>query len=718
MAIQRVGWRPYFNQAQIPSTTITSGLILHLDAGNPSSYSGTGTTWNDLSGNSRNATLYNGPAYSILDGGKIAFDGTNDYAQVSNPPSFGSGDFAIEVWFKRKESTLNWDNCYLITKWNSGSLGGTNEWGIGFGGSDDPGNGNKINFSLEAAGGGAYGLISDEILINTWYQAVVVRESGTLKMYINGSLRTTTTPSVATYGSLAGKSINSVGRALRIASHDNSGTTIYANVEVPIVRMYSRSLSALEVQQNYLSNKSRFAMLENPQMQNGLVLNIDPSLYISNSVNLINNSNVGNNIKVWGNETDSTTAPIWNRKWFSFDGVNDYLEVKDAQSYDFGTQSFTAVIWAKPKTYSFGWAAPCIGKWNTGANPGSNEWSLGLGSNYNVLSPALTIESSGTFFSVVSPETLTINNWYQVVGIRDGGSMKIYVNGVLKNTNSPAGFASRSVTKNSPLSIFAGKLYSGSNAIMDMGRAQIYNKALTDAEVLANYNAYKTDFIITNGLQYYIDAWIQSSGSAGGPGNILDISGNGRSGSLTNGAYYNSGTASAGGAFVFDGINDYIQTNYTQNVPAGSSFTIGVWVNGQSFSPSNASVVASNYNGTPTAWNLYINGSGKFMASTRDDSNTITKFLTSTTTVSNSWKYLVYRKNGNVFSLFVNGVQEDTQTITLGPITVNNTMRFGNYIYNDQPLVGKIGETHVYNVALSDADIQHNFTSTRSRYGV
>jgi hypothetical protein len=28
-----------------------SGLVLHLDAGNTSSYSGSGTTWNDLSGN-------------------------------------------------------------------------------------------------------------------------------------------------------------------------------------------------------------------------------------------------------------------------------------------------------------------------------------------------------------------------------------------------------------------------------------------------------------------------------------------------------------------------------------------------------------------------------------------------------------------------------------------------------------------------------------------
>jgi hypothetical protein len=36
---------------------ITNGLVLNLDAGNPASYSGSGTTWTDLSGNGNNGTL-------------------------------------------------------------------------------------------------------------------------------------------------------------------------------------------------------------------------------------------------------------------------------------------------------------------------------------------------------------------------------------------------------------------------------------------------------------------------------------------------------------------------------------------------------------------------------------------------------------------------------------------------------------------------------------
>ena len=62
---------------------VTDGLVLALDAGRTLSYSGSGTTWTDLSGNSNNGTLTNGPTFSSDNFGAIVFDGTNDYAVTS-----------------------------------------------------------------------------------------------------------------------------------------------------------------------------------------------------------------------------------------------------------------------------------------------------------------------------------------------------------------------------------------------------------------------------------------------------------------------------------------------------------------------------------------------------------------------------------------------------------------------------------------------------------
>ena len=64
---------------------VTNGLSLYLDAANSSSYSGTGSTWYDVSGNNRNATLFNTPTYSTTNAGIFTFDDTSfEYATVPN----------------------------------------------------------------------------------------------------------------------------------------------------------------------------------------------------------------------------------------------------------------------------------------------------------------------------------------------------------------------------------------------------------------------------------------------------------------------------------------------------------------------------------------------------------------------------------------------------------------------------------------------------------
>jgi hypothetical protein len=64
------------------NTIPASGLVLHLDAGNRSSYPGTGTTWTDLSGSSNNCIL-SGTA-TTWTGSAITFDGTANVGKVAS----------------------------------------------------------------------------------------------------------------------------------------------------------------------------------------------------------------------------------------------------------------------------------------------------------------------------------------------------------------------------------------------------------------------------------------------------------------------------------------------------------------------------------------------------------------------------------------------------------------------------------------------------------
>ena len=65
-----------FGRAIATSGFVTTNMLLYLDAGNRTSYPGTGTTWTDLSPNANNATSLTSFTYSSLNGGYLSFNGT------------------------------------------------------------------------------------------------------------------------------------------------------------------------------------------------------------------------------------------------------------------------------------------------------------------------------------------------------------------------------------------------------------------------------------------------------------------------------------------------------------------------------------------------------------------------------------------------------------------------------------------------------------------
>ena len=89
--------------AAAAASIVTSGLVLHLDAGNPTSYSGTGTTWYDLSTSGKNATLGAGVYYNSADGGVLTFNGSSTgIATIASAQVMSdlTNNMTIEVWYK------------------------------------------------------------------------------------------------------------------------------------------------------------------------------------------------------------------------------------------------------------------------------------------------------------------------------------------------------------------------------------------------------------------------------------------------------------------------------------------------------------------------------------------------------------------------------------------------------------------------------------------
>lgn len=79
--------------------TPDSGLILDVDAANIKSYSGSGGTWYDLSGNNNHGTLINSPTFNS--DGTFSFDGTNHYVDFGTYNSMTTVDnkaVTMDVW--------------------------------------------------------------------------------------------------------------------------------------------------------------------------------------------------------------------------------------------------------------------------------------------------------------------------------------------------------------------------------------------------------------------------------------------------------------------------------------------------------------------------------------------------------------------------------------------------------------------------------------------
>lgn len=95
------------NISRVTGGVVTSNLILYLDAGNTSSYSGSGTTWTDLSGNGNNFQI-NASAYNSSGPKYMDFNGSYGCAKKTDVDVSVSGDVTVMCWTRVFNDGSNW----------------------------------------------------------------------------------------------------------------------------------------------------------------------------------------------------------------------------------------------------------------------------------------------------------------------------------------------------------------------------------------------------------------------------------------------------------------------------------------------------------------------------------------------------------------------------------------------------------------------------------
>jgi len=239
---------------------VSSGLTLYLDAANTKSYSGSGTSWLDLSTYGNTGTLTNGPTFSGGNSGTIIFDGTNDQVLVTNSSTFNNtSSKSVEMWVNTGSIGANFvviltnrgvddfnvnftfliDNRNLVRPWNPA---GTNSM--------------VLVYSMGTNSAGYYAYSNNKLGTtngdNSWHHIVGVTDlsQNKLFLYYDGELVNSTNTS----GTPAVPSAN-----LRIGSGYTSGGSDFPFTgRISITKIYNRVLTQSEILQNYNATKFRF----------------------------------------------------------------------------------------------------------------------------------------------------------------------------------------------------------------------------------------------------------------------------------------------------------------------------------------------------------------------------------------------------------------------------------------------------------------------------
>jgi hypothetical protein len=240
--------------------TINSDLVACLDAANVRSYSGSGSTWYDISGNGNNGSISSGEFVAdATTGGYLRNSGNVSnffYISMSHSTSLNTA-FTGSGWTIEE---VIWTNSVDYPEADAGAVASGAAYGAGATGFDwNHGYGNT-SFNTGASSNSASGyednitinLSSPYTSLNAWRVRTMVwnKASHTFSLYINGASMGS--------GSLSG----TAGTAIYDGGGINFGT-LYGWKHFgrrASIKIYSKFLTATEVDRNFNAVRSRFGL--------------------------------------------------------------------------------------------------------------------------------------------------------------------------------------------------------------------------------------------------------------------------------------------------------------------------------------------------------------------------------------------------------------------------------------------------------------------------
>jgi hypothetical protein len=582
------------------------------------------------------------------------FDGTGDYISAANNADFnvGSSDFTLECWAYIESvngnagmlgtyTTTGNQRSYLIYQTDPSS--GTNNFGVAM--SSD---------GTWQSGSGFDSGVAVSNYLNQWVHLALTKSGTNATLYLNGNSIGTTSSAPSTLH--ASTEAFFVGKM--------NGNNIHTTGYISDVRLVNGSVVYTS---NFTPPTAPLTAITNTKF---LLGNLPYFKDQSTSNHAITpNGNVSLKPKSVFDNAPYSEASHGASAYF--DGTGDYLTLSPQSDFAFGTGDFSVSLWVyfnEAENYDY-----LIDGRNSGQT--TDTWSLSINFTNGAANKLMfaSIPSGGSATAVLTSDTdFVTGQWYYISVSRSGTTSRMHFNGtqVAINTSDSTNYST------SPNTSYIGTRYS---------LQQYFDGYMCDVRVvkgtaLSDYTPPTAPLTAITNTKFLLNP--ETS--------ISDLSQKSEIQCFGDAATSTTQVKFAGTKSIYlDGTGDYLQiSNVEDSWISGytGDFTVELW-----WYPTNVS--NGTYQEILTAgvgFQLYMSPAAglSLVLSSNNTSSYFLDFWQEHTMTSNTWQHLAVVRNGNVYTLYVDGVSKATTTSSSTFSSGTDPVQLGVYGGTLYPAVG------------------------------
>lgn len=553
----------------------------------------------------------------------LRFDGNGDYVSLPSNNSYspGTGDFTIEFWI----------NFLNTTVWN------------GICQNDVVGASTNNKFHISYRGDTGSLLMGQHNTTNAigvtwsptagiWYHVAVVRSSGSVRFYVNGTSLNITTGSTSLFAT---------------TTFSQNGFTVGA-ISSPYymngyISNFKYTVGTALYTSNFTAPSSPLSVNTNTQIlianSNAVEESVTPNVFLTQ----VGDAAVSN-VSPFSFPTFSSTDHLFTPY---FDGSGDYLTVPNSTTFDIGTRDFTIEFWVYPIIISTGFVVL-----DKRAAVAATPWTVGVDSAGKVY-----LYNGST--SLTTSNSITANSWSHIAITRFSGQLSIFINGITGYS------ASNTLNMTTSNILTIGGLAGGA-------AGNSLNGYISNLRIINGTAIYKSNFITPASQFTSITGTslltFQNSQLSDASPNAFTLT---RYNGISSSGFTPFGLASV----YFDGTGDYLTAPASSNYAFGTGdFTIECWA----YMNSSNSWRISNRNPTGAAAGTWGFNISPVTAFSFTEVITGEPGIRSTTSFAlNTWYHFAVTRQSGTVRLFLNGILTTSGTLATDFSNSSNSLLIG-----------------------------------------